>query len=146
MAAALLKFLYLCTGAVDCCKSLMANDFTDFGRSCCSEVLRDISKLERMAKFFVYSIVASLTVWLAFAERGQHAGFSGLLAVVICQPWLGVIWVLSALGFPIPAKSLSPTLIAAMVSANVLIWFAWLARKRLTSACAQDRKAPPDAI
>ena len=102
--------------------------------------------LERMAKFLIYSIVGSLTVWLAFAERGQHAGFSGLLAVFVCQPWLGVIWALTAMGVPIPAKSLSPTVIAVMVGANIFIWAGWLARKRFGSAPAQDRKVPPDAL
>ena len=34
MAAVLLKLIYLCVGAVDCNKSLMCNDFTDFCRQC----------------------------------------------------------------------------------------------------------------
>ncbi len=101
--------------------------------------------VERMTKFLAYSVVALLTVWLAFAERGQHAGFSGLLAVFVCQPWLGLIWVLTAIGVPIPDRSLSPTVIAAMVGANVLIWGGWLARRRFGSGHAQHRKGPPNA-
>jgi hypothetical protein len=102
-----------------------------------------------MKKFVVYLIIALLTVWLAFAERGQHAGFSGLLAVFVCQPWLGLIWVLTALGVPIPDKSLSPTVIAAMVGTNIVIWAGWLglSRKRFGAGRAQDRKEdPPNAL
>lgn len=98
-----------------------------------------------MTKFLTYLIVALLTVWLAFAERGQHAGFSGLLAVFVCQPWLGFIWILTALGVPIPEISLSATAIASMVGVNVLIWAGWLARKRIASRRAEARKVSPDA-
>lgn len=36
MAAVLRKLLYLYMGAVDCCKSLMRNDFSDFCGPCYS--------------------------------------------------------------------------------------------------------------
>ena len=79
-----------------------------------------------MRLFTAYTIAALITVALAFAERGQHMGFSGFLAIFLCQPWLAAIWVLVALGVPIPDKALTPAVIAAMVSANVFIWGGYL--------------------
>lgn len=94
-----------------------------------------------MNKLLAYALVSAGTVWLAYAEANEHMGISGFLAIFVCQPWLGVIWTLTALGFPIPDRSLSPDLIALFVSLNTVIWRGWLlARDRRQRA---DKSGPP---
>jgi hypothetical protein len=74
-----------------------------------------------MRKFIAYILVSLATVALAFSEANQHMGISGFLAIFVCQPWLALIWILSAAGVPVPDLKLSPVVIALMVGLNIVI-------------------------
>lgn len=88
-----------------------------------------------MRAFIVYSIVAVATVALAVAEGGQHMGLYGFIAIFICQPWLAFVWVLLAVGVPIPSVSMSAPVIAVFAGLNILLWalFLFVKRRQLRS-------------
>jgi hypothetical protein len=86
--------------------------------------------LRSWAAWFVYTLVTILTVALAFAEEGWHAPLYGYIAIFICQPWLAIVWVLIALGAPVPNVALSPALVAALSGLNVFLWGSALLLRR----------------
>jgi hypothetical protein len=79
--------------------------------------------------FFIYTFISIATVLLAVLESDQHMGIYGFIAIFICQPWLGLIWLLVALGVPVPEFDLNALSVGIMAGLNIIILgicLAWL--------------------
>ena len=61
----------------------------------------------------------------------------GFLAIFVCQPWLLFGWVLQGYGF-IRLGDLTPLLVAAFASLNIVLWGSFLYLKR------KPRRLPPN--
>lgn len=96
-----------------------------------------------MRGFITYTLISLATVALAFAERGQHMGLYGFIAIFICQPWLAIIWILLALGVPIPDLALSPALVAGLSGLNIILWGCVLFFKRKRQVQSESKSVAP---
>ena len=72
-------------------------------------------------KFYLAYLLASLVmVVLAFTESCTHLCIYGFLAIVVCQPWLALGWVLSAAGL-VTLGDLSPSLVGVFAGLNLVL-------------------------
>jgi hypothetical protein len=77
-----------------------------------------------MRWYFLYCVLAALTVGMAFYETAsaphEHLRLYGFLAIFICQPWLLVGWILEARGV-VRLGEATPQLVAGFAALNVVL-------------------------
>jgi hypothetical protein len=83
-----------------------------------------------MRILLIYCVIAIIAIVMSVFHHDQQPGIGDLLAVIVCQPWLLVAWVLASHGVIAQVPELSAFRIAALSGLNILLWAIYLYRIR----------------